>query len=86
MARFIGFIADQMVPKPRLRAADYTFCSNPPDELCIRAQQVWPIRVAHVMSDGQTLTYGDHAEKMGIDRRAAIGLRRQLAMVATFCA
>jgi hypothetical protein len=58
---------------------------GPGNRVYVRAQQVWMILVSHVMSDGQTLTYGDLAEKMDIDRRAAIGLHRELAIVATFC-
>jgi hypothetical protein len=32
-ARVISFVADQKLPKPRLRAADYAFGSNPPYDL-----------------------------------------------------
>lgn len=58
---------------------------EPGNRVYVRAQQVWLVLVAHVMSGGETTTYGDLAEKMGIDRRAAIGLHRELAIVATFC-
>jgi hypothetical protein len=58
---------------------------EPGNRVYVRAQQVWLILVAHVMSGRQALTYGDLADKMGIDRRAAIGLHRELGIVAMFC-
>jgi hypothetical protein len=60
------------------------------DRIYVRAQQVWLILVAFVMSRQEgtprTLTYGDLAEKMGYDRRAGVGLGRgPLGIVGEYC-
>jgi hypothetical protein len=60
------------------------------DPVHVRAQQVWLILVAHVMSTAgqwrtRLLTYGDLAVRMGHDRRAGIGLGRELGIVGKYC-
>jgi hypothetical protein len=61
------------------------------DRVYVRAQQVWLILVAHVMStrdeddEDRFLTYGELAERMGEDRRASIGLGRELGIVGLYC-
>jgi hypothetical protein len=62
----------------------------PGDRVYVRAQQVWLILVARVMSTsgpwkGRLLTYGDLAEAMGVDPRGAIGLGRELGIVGNYC-
>jgi hypothetical protein len=56
----------------------------------VRAQQVWVILVAHVMCTSgpirnRLLTYGELSDRMHIDRRAAIGLGRELGIVGNYC-
>jgi len=66
---------------------------GPGDRLYVRAQQVWLILVAHIMAkqkqrerwQEKLITYGDLAERMGDDRRAAIGLGRELGIVGEYC-
>jgi hypothetical protein len=62
---------------------------RPGDRVYVRAQQVWLILVAFVMSrrhsDDKTITYGDLAEKMGLPAQAAIGLGRELGIVGIYC-
>lgn len=62
------------------------------DRAYVRAQQVWLILVAHVMSMPRSrkfadklLTYGELAKRMGISKQAAIGLGRELGIVGEFC-
>lgn len=61
------------------------------DAVHVRAQQIWLILVAHVMLSKRnprapyTMTYGDLAEAMGMDRRAGITLARTLGLVGTCC-
>lgn len=60
------------------------------DRVYIKAQQVWVILVAHVMTTkgpwrNRLMTYGDLAEIMGLDRRAGIGLGRELGIVGHYC-
>ena len=57
----------------------------------VRAQQIWLILVAWVMEHGsqrhqpEPITYGDLAEKMGLDRRAGRTLARPLGLVGQLC-
>ena len=59
------------------------------DRVYVRAQQVWVVLVAFVMSKPErsqrTMNYGDLATKMGMDSRAGIGLGRELGIVGYFC-
>jgi hypothetical protein len=64
---------------------------GPGDRIYVRAQQAWLILVAYVMFGGRgpwrtrLLTYGELAELMGLDPRAAIGLGRELGLVGAYC-
>jgi hypothetical protein len=56
----------------------------------IRAQQAWMILTAQVMSTkgplkDRVLTYGDVAERMGLDRRAGISLGPALGIIGEYC-
>jgi hypothetical protein len=56
----------------------------------VKAQQAWLILVAHVMSTSgasknRRLTYGELAERMGLDRRAGIGLAPVLGIIGEYC-
>ena len=57
----------------------------------VRAQQAWLILVAWVMEHPnrhghpEPITYGDLAEKMGLDRRAGRTLARQLDLIGKLC-
>ena len=59
------------------------------DRLYIQAQRIWVIIIAFVMrrrpGDRETMTYGDVAEAMGLDRRAGHTLGRQLGIIAQYC-
>jgi hypothetical protein len=60
------------------------------DRVYVRAQQVWLILVAHVMSNrgrftDRLLTNGELAKRMGINKRAAIDLGRELGIIGKFC-
>ena len=59
------------------------------DRLYIQAQRIWIVIIAFVMrrrpEDRDTMTYGDVAEAMGLDRRAGHTLGRQLGIIAKFC-
>lgn len=61
------------------------------DRVYVQAQQVWLILAAHVMQAPRRvarpplITYGEVAERMGMDRRAGHTLGRQLGIVANFC-
>jgi hypothetical protein len=60
------------------------------DRVYIRAQQVWLILVAHVMTTNgdwrrRVMTYGELAVKMGHDSRAGIGLGRELGIIGKYC-
>jgi hypothetical protein len=60
------------------------------DRVYVRAQQVWLILVAHVMSTtgkfaDRLLTYGELATRMGLNKKAAIGLGRELGIVGQYC-
>ncbi len=61
------------------------------DRVYVRAQQAWLILVAHVMStrklrrEERLLTYGELAERMGEDRRAGVGLGRELGIIGRYC-
>jgi hypothetical protein len=58
------------------------------DRVYVRAQQVWLALVMFVMSrdnSEKTMTYGALAEKLGLDKRAAIGLGRELGILGYFC-
>ena len=60
------------------------------DRVYVRAQQVWLILVAHVMSTSghwrrRLLTYGELAVRMGHDPRAGIGLGRELGVIGRYC-
>lgn len=61
------------------------------DRLYVQAQRIWIILASFVSTplrktgDQTTITYGDLAEKMGYDRRAAITLSRQLGIVGDCC-
>ena len=60
------------------------------DRVYVRAQQVWLILVAHVMSSSgnfadRLLTYGVLAKRMGISVKGAIGLGRELGIIGEFC-
>src|SRR5664279_5650711 len=74
----LGFMAPPLARK--FRAGDRVY---------VRAQQVWMILVSLVMSKearaSQLPTYGDIAEKMGLDRRAGIGLGRELGIIGQWC-
>lgn len=58
----------------------------------VRAQQIWLILVAWVMEhrgerfhQAEPITYGDLAEKMGMDRRAGRTLARALGLIGELC-
>lgn len=58
------------------------------DRLYVQAQRIWMIVAAFAMyrPDGRkTITYGDVAEAMGLDRRAGHTLGRQLGIIAKYC-
>jgi hypothetical protein len=57
----------------------------------VRAQQIWLILVAWVMEhrtqrdQAEPITYGELAEKMGLDRRAGRTLARPLGLIGELC-
>jgi hypothetical protein len=55
------------------------------DRTYVRAQRVWITLACHIENGGGTLTYGDLAARMNMDRRAGIGLYRELGIVGTYC-
>ena len=58
---------------------------QPGDRTYVRAQRVWITLACHIDHGGQVLTYGDLAAAMGMDRRAGIGLHRELGIIGTYC-
>lgn len=63
---------------------------GPSNRVYVRAQQIWLILVAHIMSTtgplrNRLLTYGELAERMGLDRRAGIGLGPALGIIGEYC-
>jgi hypothetical protein len=60
------------------------------DRVFVRAQQTWIILVAQVMMTSgpirnRLITYGELADRMQLDPRAAIGLGRELGIVGWHC-
>jgi hypothetical protein len=58
---------------------------QPGDRTYVRAQRVWLALACHIEHGGGVLTYGDLAAGMGMDRRAGIGLHRELGIIGTYC-
>jgi hypothetical protein len=55
------------------------------DRTYVRAQRVWITLACRIERSLGTLTYGELAAHMGMDRRAGIGLHRELGIVGTYC-
>ena len=56
------------------------------DRIYVRAQQIWMILSAHAeMKPGETITYGEVAERMGYDSRAGHTLGKHLGTIGHYC-
>ncbi|HVQ68149.1 MAG TPA: hypothetical protein VMT08_11675 [Bradyrhizobium sp.] len=58
---------------------------RPGDRTYVRAQRVWITLACRIERQLGILTYGDLAAAMDLDRRAGIGLHRELGIVGTYC-